>query len=249
MTTPSKRALAPLSVTTVHACFASQDAGHRVARADGTLRHPFQDALHVGLRAPLDGAPGMTLPEADEAVVVQEAQQVVDGEVHDLRCRGRPDRRDDRHQEVIAEGDAVAALVEEGAQGLARPTVFVEATACHAVEAPDVRDHAPVGDVQEARRLREHATRPERAELEAAGTAGVPQRHLRGLGLHAQLSEQPGEARIGGLVVDDEAGVDGERPSRCGHGHGLDVAARLRLSLVERARGGRCEGRRLPTDR
>ena len=135
---------------------------------------------------------------------------------------------------MTAEGDAVAPLVKEGAQGLSCPEVRVEPCPSHAVEAADVGDHAPVGSVQQAGRLREHATHSERTELQAAGATGMPQRHLRGLGLDAQLGEQPGEARIGGLVIDDEAGVHGEGAVGRGHGHGLDVSAWLRLGLVER---------------
>ncbi len=102
----------------------------------------------------------MALAEADEAVVVQEAQQVVDREVHDLGRRGGPDRRDDGDEEVVAEAVAVAALLEEGAQGVAGPGALVEAAAGDAVEAADVGDHAPVCRSHEAVRLGEDARAP-----------------------------------------------------------------------------------------
>ena len=43
----------------------------------------LDDALDVLRRAAHDGPPGMAVAEADEPMVVEEAEQVVDGEVHD----------------------------------------------------------------------------------------------------------------------------------------------------------------------
>ena len=149
--------------------------GDGVAAPDGPLGQPLDDALDVLHRAAHDGAPGMALPEADEAVVVEEAQQVVDREVHDLGRRRGPDRRDDGDEEVVAEAVAVATLFEEGTQGVPGPGALIEAAAGDGIEAADVGDHAPVSRSHEAVRLGEDARGPERAELEAARAAGVAQ--------------------------------------------------------------------------
>ncbi len=58
------------------------------SKVDPVMRQTHR--LAVGHRAADHRAPGLGLAEADEAVVVQEAQQVVDREVHDLGGRGGP---------------------------------------------------------------------------------------------------------------------------------------------------------------
>jgi hypothetical protein len=71
--------------------------------------------------------------------------------------------------------------------------------------------------------------------LQAAAGAADRHAHLGGLRGHAEFGEQPGEQRIGALVVDDEAGVDADRRAR-GRYHevGVGVTAEAGAGLEER---------------
>jgi hypothetical protein len=68
--------------------------------------------------------------------------------------------------------------------------------------------------------------------LEAAGAAGYRERHIAGLGCDAEFSEQRRESRVGGLVVDEEAGIEVELLVR--QGDGVGVTAKIGVALEDR---------------
>jgi hypothetical protein len=170
---------------------------------------------------------------ADDAVVVQEAEQVVHREVHDLPGAGRPDRGRDGHQEVVPERPTEAAVIEIVGERLLARLVPVEAPSCIAIEPHDLGDHAPLRWTADGRRRSEQAPEPVRAELDAALAACGAEGHLRRLGRHAELAEQAHEPGVGVLVVDDEPGVDGDHTVRAVDGHGPDMAPQLGLRLEQ----------------
>ena len=79
------------------------DGDDRVAGTHRLATEPLEDPLHVGHGAARDRPPLQGPSHTDQAVVIEEAQEVVDRELEDpIRC-GRPDRGRDRDQEVIPE--------------------------------------------------------------------------------------------------------------------------------------------------
>ena len=58
--------------------------------------------------------------------------------------------------------------------------------------------------------------------------------HLRFLPADAQFAEQPHEARIGAVVVDDKTGIDGKAALRRVDIHRCGMAARRGLRLKQR---------------
>ena len=208
---------------------------HRIAGADGSGGKRRQEAVHVGPGAARHGPPGVRPAHADEPVVVHEPQEVVNGVLQRPPGCGGPDGRGDRHEEVLAEMAAEATVVQVLAQGEAGLVRSVQDGAGVPVEAEDVREHAQIRGPGGEAALGEEAAGTPRAELHVAGGARGAERHVAALGLHAQLVEQAHEARIRGLVVDDEPGVHVQRPrGTTVHAHRGDVPADLALALVER---------------
>ena len=71
--------------------------------------------------------------------------------------------------------------------------------------------------------------------LQSAAVAADAHAHLGGLGLDAELAEQPAQQRVGAVVVDDEPAVDARAAAvgRCDV-VGVGVAAEAALGLVQR---------------
>ena len=120
-------------------------------------RQGRDEPLHVGLRPALDHPPPGGVAVADEAVVVQEVQQVVHRELEHALGRRGPDRGRDRHEEVLAEASPVPVLVQPLAEGGATAPGGVEQLARVPVEAPDVVQHPPLRGPGERGELGEEA--------------------------------------------------------------------------------------------
>ena len=109
MTTASKRSRAEPAVRTVTPAPSRTTATTGSPRPHGPGRQAADESLDVGLR-PTRARRAIAAPAvADQAVVVEEAEQVVDRELEDAVGDRRPDRGRDREQEVLAECPAVAA--------------------------------------------------------------------------------------------------------------------------------------------
>ena len=142
--------------------------------------------------------------------------------------------------------------VEEGAQRLiARgPCRLVEQRARPPVEARHLGQHPEEAGAAQVPPGREQSAQAERAGvLQAGRLVAHRHRHLRRLRADADLGEEAQQRRVGALVVDDEAGVDGEDTAvRVGDVVGVGVAAEPGVGLVERDVGvlGRHMCRRQP---
>ena len=80
----------------------------------------------------------------------------------------------------------------------------------------------------------EQAARAERTGVLHSGPGVADgQRHLRGLGLDAELGEEPQQGGVGPAVVHDEAGVDGQLAVGGRHPVGVGVAAEAVVGLEE----------------
>ena len=177
-------------------------APDRLHRRRGVHAFPerFHQALDVARRAAADGAPHRPVVHRQHAVVGQEADEEPRREVqHALRIGG-PDGRAHRHEVVVDEAPAVAALLEEGAQRqfVARG---LQQRRRLAVEAQDLRDHAEEARAGEIAPLREEAVE---VDLLVIIDAEVPVA-LAALEVHAH--EEPAyvarETRIIGVLLAD----------------------------------------------
>ncbi len=215
---------------------AGRVAGHALGRLPGAERavgQARQQAVHVGAGPAGDRAPGVRLAEADQTVVVEEPEQVVDRVLQRAPGRRGPHGGRDRDEEVVAERGPEATVGEVLAEGHARRRGPVEDRPRVAVEAQDVGEHPEVAGACREAPLGEEAARAARPELHVAGPAGGRERHVARLRLDAELVEQAHQARVGRLVVDDEPGVDVDRSGRGVHGDRGHVPARGRVALED----------------
>ena len=86
-----------------HPEFGPRDVHDRIAGTDCILPDPIDDPLDVGHRAADDRPPLQRSADADQPVVIQEAQEVVDRKVEDPVGRRGPHRGRDGDQEVVLE--------------------------------------------------------------------------------------------------------------------------------------------------
>ena len=219
MTTASNVSCVPPAVRTTTPAPLARDIDDRVAGPDRVRADPVQDPLDVGHRAARDRPPLERPADADEPVVVEEAQQVVERVVAGSRSDGgRPHGGRDRHEEVVAERMPEPHLVEVVAERHRRwRSAVVEPTPGR----PGRSAGCPGSSRQwpgriAARRLGEPAPGAARAELDVACPARRAEAHVARLRLDAELADHPQERRVGDVVVDDEAHVDA-RPAhrRC----------------------------------
>jgi hypothetical protein len=130
---------------------------------------------------------------------------------------------------VSLEVAGVSACAEEFAEGeVARCAVGQQAPG-GAVEPGDVREHPHESPATAAQARGQAAGAAVARVAQAAARAADRHAHLRGLGPHAKLGEQPGEQRVRALVVDDETGVDRDLPDQVGVG----VAAQPAIGLEQ----------------
>jgi hypothetical protein len=87
---------------------------------------------------------------------------------------------------------------------------------------------------QQVAALGEEVVHAAAAELQSAGPVLHAEGHLRRLHAHAQLAEEAGEVRVSDLVIDHEAGVEGDVAGAFGDGDGVGVAAGVVRLLEER---------------
>ena len=164
---------------------------------------------------------------------------------HVVEARG-PDAGRHRQHEVLAERPGEAPAVEPVAGRF--PAVGADECLRLLGEADDLADHPSVGRAGQVRRLRDDPQRP-RLVLERATVLRDGERHVARLGDDAQRAEQSDQVRVVRLVVDDEAGVDGERARAVVDLDRVRVTAQVRAGLehghvVEaRERPGRAQAR------
>ena len=165
-------------------------------------------------------------------MVVKEAHEGRRGHLEEVVGIGRPDGRPHGQHEVLDELLGVGAAAQVVAQGglLVRSA---QQGASGGVEARHVAQHAVEGGSQQIAGLGEEPAQSHAAPFETAALAVQSEAHVRGLGCDSQLAQQTREVRVGGVVVDDEAGVDRIVPPRHRHVDGVGVAPDAVLRLEE----------------
>ena len=125
---------------------------------------------------------------------------------------------------VSAALSAVGGMYEDNLY-LSNLFEFLEQPAGIPVEARDVHQHPQESGVHQVAPLGEEGVEVGAPVLQAGLHAGVAETHVAGLAGDPQPLEEAGEARVVGLVEDDESGVDGEVGRIAGrHPDGVDVA-------------------------
>ena len=152
MITASNRSRAPSAVRTVTPAASRATSVTADPARTEPGRQGGHDPIDVAHRAARDRPPLERIAVADQAVVVEEAQEVVDREVEDPLGAGGPDGGRDRDEEVVAEARPVAAVVEEVAERRRGRRRLVEGPPGVAVEAQDVGHHPPVTGPGDRRR-------------------------------------------------------------------------------------------------
>ena len=135
-TTPSKARAVAVGGAELDPVVATGDRPHRQAQVQHRTR-ALEQRLHVGAAAADDRAPALA-PEAEHAVVVEEAERVAGREVERRAGAARPDRRGQRDEEVVAKLRRVAVLGHVGAERLLARTL--DRAARLAQEADDLAD-------------------------------------------------------------------------------------------------------------
>jgi hypothetical protein len=122
--------------------------------------------------------------------------------------------------EVVAERELLVRLREE------RPRLSIESN--------DVTQHSPEGAPKQVPRLCEDSPQPTTSPLQARTFTSEAEAHVARLGLDSELIQQAREIRVGLLVVDDEARVDGVVLPFDFHIDGMRMPPNSRVRLVHR---------------
>ena len=166
-------------------------------------------------------------------MAVEEIDEEARREVEHAAAGGRPDGTPHRQDVALDEGARIALAREVLAE---RDAVVVAGEQCAgaAVEAQDVGDHAQERGVEEVPPLREQRVDRGAVVLEPGALAAQREAHVRPLPGRAHRLEQVDEVRVGPVVEDDEAGVDGVAAPVPLDIHGGGVTADIVVGLEDR---------------
>ena len=170
----------------------------------------LEKGLDVRVASARDIVPGRRVPEGQQAVVRVEAGEGFHGEFHRLGLRGGPDGRGHGDDELFDDVLPEALAFGELAEGEAAQPAALELIQRSGAEAPDPEQESPVGRPEKVCALGEEAVEPEAAVLQARRIVLAAEGHIRLRCRNPQLPEEGPEERVGPLVVDDEARVDGQ---------------------------------------
>ena len=166
-------------------------------------------------------------------MVVVELGQETHGKLEQPARRAGPDRRAQRHQIVIDEVLRVTVLLYEFRERRVGGG-SIEQSRGLAIESNDLEQHPVEARLQQVGSLCKQAAERSRAVLQAAVVAVDAEAHRRRLRRHAELAHQLDEVRIGVIVEDDEAGVDGMADAIQLDVDGVSVAADIVVRFEER---------------
>ncbi len=184
----------------------------------------------IQVRSAGHGSPARPLDQVEELVVVKELHEGARRERQHGLHRARPDGRRHRQQMVVDEAGSIAFPPQPLAERRPRSRLLEELLGARE-EPQDVRHHAPVARPDQVSRLGQHAA--QRAfVLQPAVVDRNPEAHVARLGGDAEALEQRDQVRVVAIVVDDEAGVDGDRRAVVVDGDGVGVTAEPALGLV-----------------
>ena len=132
------------------------DGGDFGVEADAVLRaERGEELVHVLLRAAVHGEPRVLGVQAEEAVIVEEAQQRDGGELQHQLGRRAPDRAAHGHEIKAEEVVAVAARADVVGHGHGGERGVGERGDGFGVEAVDLREHPPKARAEEVPALGE----------------------------------------------------------------------------------------------
>lgn len=187
----------------------------------------------IGLAAPVERPPLMLGIEAEETMVVEEADQGHGGEVEHFVHGGGPDGRAHGDKVFPEHIVAIACFADIPAQGVVGILRVVEDTRAFGVEATDLPEHADEGGAKAVAALGEKVVKAGAAVFEAGrpmlnaeGHVGFFHRGLYGI-------EQPAEVGVGFVVEDHKAGVDIYWSARFVDGHRVGMAADIIILFEE----------------
>jgi hypothetical protein len=148
-------------------------------------------------------------------MVVAEADQRADREVHHLCDRTGPDAGHHGQQIPVAKRRAETILGQEVPDRLFKRCLLatLRQLRAQAVEAQQIGQHAIEVGPQQIAPLHEHAVQIAAAPLELVLSALHRERHIAGRHLDAELFEQRDQQRIAAFVEDQKAGVDAVAPA------------------------------------
>ena len=222
-----------------HAAGVALDAAHGGVQA--LVGNAAHDLFHVAARAPGHGPPLRAVGDLDEPVVVAEADHGGHRKAQHLVRGAAPDAAQHGQQVPVAEGIAKAVRLQKVAQRLHQRAVHgALGQACaQAVEAQQVRQHAPEARACQVAALGKHGGKAGAAPLQRPAPANAGhlhrERHVRARLRHAQIGKQLQELGVGAFVEDQKPRVHpvGDRAVGAGQrdidrvGMAAEVGARL----------------------
>ena len=210
----------------------AHDAGGAVAEAEA-VAPGGDEAAGVFAGAAVNRPPRVLGVEAEEAVVMEKAQQGGGGKGEHELGRGAPHGGAHGHKVEVKKIFAVAAAAHVVAEGFGGGAGIGEGDDGVAVEAVDGREHFQEAQVKEIFALGEKVVEGAAAPLEAAGVVAHGEGHGGGFHGDLKLVEEAAELRVGHAVENHEAGVDGQGAAGAGLGglDGVGVAAEVVVLL------------------
>lgn len=210
----------------------AHDARGAVAEAEA-VAPGGDEAAGVFAGAAVNRPPRVLGVEAEEAVVMEKAQQGGGGKGEHELGRGAPHGGAHGHEVEVKKIFAVAAVAHVVAEGFGGGAGIGEGDDGVAVEAVDGREHFQEAQVKEIFALGEKVVEGAAAPLEAAGVVAHGEGHGGGFHGDLKLVEEAAELRVGHAVENHEAGVDGQGAAGAGLGglDGVGVAAEVVVLL------------------
>ena len=156
-------------------------------------------------------APGRPQIEGQKVVVHVEADKGGRRIVGHLSHGAGPDGGGLGQQMGVPEQGPVAATRQIGVQGLACPFQLRQITRRLFLEPQEIADHPPEPWAGVVALLGKQGTDPLAAVFKGSVIDRYGKGHHGRLGRDVQMREQGGQIGIVGLIVNDEAGVDGHR--------------------------------------
>ena len=184
-------------------------APHRDTGEDALLETLAQGA-QVFARAALNHPPLGPVVDRQQAVVAEKAQEKAQGKIEDGSAVGGPDGRSHGREVLPLEGLAVAVPPQILSQGLAvADATGVQVSHGFPVEAHDVPDHGHESPGQQVAALGEQGIEIGAGVFQPGLLVADAEAHGGGFAAHAQAVQQGNELRIGPVIEDNKAGIDG----------------------------------------
>ena len=210
--------------------------GQSAHAADGRLQmnaicKGHDETLYILARSAIHRAPRVLRMQAEETVVVPEAEQRDGREAeHLLRWRA-PHRAAHGNEIALDEVLAIAARGDVVGQCHALETWVIQCCDGFLVEAIELNEEPPVPWTEEVSALGEKLIDAAAIPLGVAGGVLHAERHDGGLRRDVQGLEEAREVRVGDLIVNHEAGVDGDLAFTFLHRDGVAVPTDMSACL------------------